>query len=70
MSQTPNELLDAILKLSEPERLMIVERLMDDISEDAPGLSSDDPKFTDELRRRSGDWNHAKSWEQVREQLR
>ncbi len=70
MSQTPNELLDAILKLSEPERLMIVERLMDDISEDAPGLSSDDPELTNELRRRSGDWNRAASWEQVREQLR
>ncbi|WP_339911204.1 hypothetical protein [Symmachiella dynata] len=70
MSQTPNELLDAILKLSESERLKIVERLMDDISEDAPGLSSDDPEFTDELRRRSGDWNRAKSWEHVREQLR
>jgi hypothetical protein len=49
------EILDAALKLPEPERLLVASRLMDTLPADLAGLSVDDPKFLDELERRAVD---------------
>jgi hypothetical protein len=55
MHASRDEVLDAALKLSESDRLLIATRLMDTLSDDLPGLSVDDPGFIDELERRAAD---------------
>jgi hypothetical protein len=55
MTPEVNEVMDAALKLSEAERLIVAARLMETISSDLSGLSDDDPNFLDELERRAGD---------------
>jgi hypothetical protein len=50
-----DEILDAALKLSESDRLVIATRLLDTLPDDLPGLSEDDPEFLDELERRAKD---------------
>jgi hypothetical protein len=55
MASSPNEIIDAALKLPESERLLIATRLLETLSDDYPGLSEDDPGFMDELERRATD---------------
>ena len=55
MASTPDEIIDAALKLPESDRLMIATRLLDTLRDDQPGLSEDDPGFLDELERRAND---------------
>jgi hypothetical protein len=47
------EILDAALKLPEPERLLVASRLMDTLPPDLAELSVDDAEFLDELERRA-----------------
>ena len=55
MASSPNEIIDAALKLPESDRLLIATRLLETLPDDYPGLSEDDPGFLDELERRAGD---------------
>lgn len=55
MPANRDEILDAALKLSESDRLMIATRLLDTIPDDPPGLSEHDPGFLEELERRAND---------------
>jgi hypothetical protein len=55
MSTKRDEILNAALKLSESDRLLIATRLMESIPDDPPGLSEDDPAFLEELDRRAKD---------------
>jgi hypothetical protein len=50
-----DEILDAALKLSESDRLVIATRLLDTLPDDLPGPSEDDPAFLAELDRRAKD---------------
>jgi hypothetical protein len=70
MPQTADELLDAVMRLSESDRLKIAARLLEVSSTDAPGLAGDDPGLADELHRRSGDHSGAVPWEELRDELR
>ena len=70
MSITPDEILDAALQLAEGDRLAIVNRLLESLPEDPPGLVLDEDEFANELQRRSGDQEGAVPWEQLREELR
>jgi putative addiction module component (TIGR02574 family) len=70
MPSTLDEVLAAALALSEVDRLKIVNRLLETLPENAPGLSDDDPAFADELQRRSNDWDGAVPWEQLHKELR
>ncbi len=70
MSQTTDELLNAVLQLSEEDRIKIAGRLLQTLPERAPGLLADDPTFEDEVRKRMGDRDGAVSWEQLRDELR
>ena len=54
-----DEILDAALQLSEDDRMFVVDRLLETLPEEPPGLSMDDPDFEAELLRRSGDWEGA-----------
>jgi hypothetical protein len=55
MASSPSEIIDAALKLSESDRLVIAVRLLETLPDDHPGLSEDDPGFLDELERRAND---------------
>jgi putative addiction module component (TIGR02574 family) len=70
MSATRDEILTAALELSESDRLAIVNRLLQTLPADAPDLAEDDPDFAEELERRSGDWDSAVPWDQLRDELR
>lgn len=56
MPDSREEILNAALQLSEADRLVIANRLLDTLSEDVPGLAMDDPALAAELDRRSGGW--------------
>jgi hypothetical protein len=60
--------LDAALRLPEEDRLAIVSRLLESLPDSPPGWSVDDPEFDAELERRSGDWEGAVPWEQLRDE--
>ena len=70
MSATRDEILTAALALSESDRLAIVNRLLQTLPADVPDVAVDDPDFAEELERRSGDWDGAVPWEQLRDELR
>jgi len=55
MASSPNEILDAAMKLPESERLLIATRLLETLPDDYPGLSEDDAGFLAELERRASD---------------
>lgn len=55
MASSPNEIIDAALKLPESDRLLIAARLLETLPDDYPGLSADDAGFLDELERRGAD---------------
>lgn len=70
MPVTRDEILEAALRLPEVDRLAIVNRLLETLPDDPPGLSDDDSAFAEELERRSNDWEGAVPWEQLRDELR
>jgi hypothetical protein len=58
MSASADDILNAAMQLSEPERFHIVERLLETLPDDMdemPGLSEDDPGLMAELERRAAD---------------
>jgi hypothetical protein len=55
MASSPDEIIDAALKLPESDRLLIATRLLETLPDDFLGLSEDDPGFLDELERRADD---------------
>lgn len=55
MATTPDDILDAALKLPEPDRLRIASRLLDTLPAGLPGIGEDDDGFLDELDRRADD---------------
>ncbi len=69
MATTRDEILEVVLQLSEGDRLVIVDRLLETLPDDLPGLSDDDPEFHEELERRTGDWEGAISWQQLKDEL-
>jgi hypothetical protein len=68
MARTREEVLEDALQLSDADRLVVANRLLETLS-DYPGLDSDDPDFAAELERRSGDWEGAVPWEQLRDEI-
>lgn len=69
MASTRDDLLDAAMKLSETDRLILANRLLDTLTGDMPGLSLDNPALAEELDRRSGQWEGSVSWEELRQEL-
>lgn len=65
-----DEILDAALQLSEDDRMLIAGRLLETLPDEPPGLAVDDPDLEAELDRRSGDWEGAVPWEQLRDEPR
>ena len=70
MSATRDEILTAALQLSESDRLAIVNRLLETLPADVSDLGVDDSEFAEELQRRSGDWDGAVPWDELRDELR
>ena len=69
MPTTRDEILEVALLLSEGDRLAIVDRLLETLPDEWPGLSDSDPLFTEELEQRSGDWEGAIPWSQLKADL-
>ena len=55
MASSPDEIIDAPLKLPESDRLLIAARLLETLPDEYPGLSEDEAGFMDELERRAND---------------
>ena len=70
MPDSKEEILNAALQLSEADRLVIANRLLDTLSESAPGLALDDPALAAELDRRAGDWENSIPWSDLSQQLK
>ncbi len=70
MATTRDEILTAALQLSESDRLAIVNQLLETLPADVPDVGEDDSEFAEELERRSGNWDGAVPWEELRDQLR
>ncbi|MBD3676365.1 MAG: hypothetical protein HUJ26_22880 [Planctomycetaceae bacterium] len=70
MLDSREEILNAALQLSEADRLVIANRLLDTLSADVPGLALDDPALAAELDRRSGDWENSIPWSELSRQLK
>lgn len=69
MATTRDEILEVALQLPEGDRMAIIDRLLETLPGDLPGLSDDDPEFHEELERRSGDWEGTVSWQQLKDEL-
>lgn len=68
MSSDAKSVLSDALNLPEPERLVVLEGLLESLR--PPGLwDMDDPGFAEELRRRSEDPSPGIPWEEVRDQI-
>lgn len=63
-------LLQAALQLSEPERLVLVSRLLESLPLESRGLTLDDERLEEELDRRFADESGAVSWEALRDERR
>jgi len=70
MPTARDEVLRAALQLPETDRLVIANQLLETLPDNFPGLSDDDAEFAAELLRRSGDWNGAIPWEQLKGEVR
>jgi len=70
VSTPRDDILNAALQLSEDDRMVIAGRLLETLPDDPPGLAADGPDFEAELERRSGDWEGAISWEELRDESR
>lgn len=64
MSTVRDEILQAPLRLPDADRLAIANQLLETLPEDV----DDDSSFAEELGRRSGNWEGAISWDQLREE--
>ena len=70
MSRPRDEILQDALQLSESDRLVVANRLLETLPDGCPGLDADDEAFADEFERRSGDRDGAVPWERLRDELR
>lgn len=70
MAATREEILEAAMRLSDEDRFLIANELLETLPDDLPGLSWDDPDLLAELERRSGDLEGSVPWEQLRDELR
>jgi len=68
MADSAAAILSAALNLPESERLVILEGLL--AATPAPGVwDADDPRFVEELKRRSADGSPGVPWEEVKRRL-
>ena len=58
--------LDSVLQLPETERLLVASRLLETLPDPLATAALDEDEFTAELERRSGDWQGAVSWAELR----
>jgi len=68
MSPDSEAVLQAALALSESERLVLVNRILESLPEQAPAIF-DDEEFQTELERRANDSSEFIPWSQVRKEL-
>ena len=68
MSETAQQLLDAILKLSEADRSFIAMRLLESLPPDT-GLAMDDEDFIEQLNARRHDDEGSVAWSVLRAEL-
>jgi hypothetical protein len=68
MQATPEEILEAALKLPETDRLVIANSLMETLPDEYAGLSIDDAGLREELDRRWQNRSGTISWQQLRDE--
>ena len=69
MSVSHDEILKSALSLSEADRILLATELLDSVDEPMPGMSIDDPKLLDELKRRASDPTPGVPWSEVKKIL-
>jgi hypothetical protein len=55
VASTPDEIVDAVLRLPESDRWQIASRILDTLSENVPGVFEEEEAFLEELKRRAQD---------------
>ena len=60
------EVLDSVLQLPETERLLIVGRILETLPDQIATGELGEDEFLAELERRSGDWQGAVSWAELK----
>ncbi len=63
------EILDSILQLPEAERLLIASRILETLPDEMAKETQTEDEYLAELDRRSGDWQGAISWPELRASL-
>jgi hypothetical protein len=66
MQMTPDNILNAVLQLSEGDRLELAYRILDTVPPGPDLPSLDDPNFVEELERRAADDSGSIPWSQLK----
>jgi len=66
---TSQEIFDSVLKLPETERLLIASRILETLPDEMAIEAQNEDEYLDELERRSGDWQGAIPWPELRASL-
>lgn len=69
MSESHDTILKAALELPEDERFSLAEKLFASVPESRDHWDINDPRFIEELRRRSNDGEPTIPWSEVRQEL-
>lgn len=60
------EMLDSVLQLTEAERLFIAGRILETLPDEIAMEATNEDEYLAELERRSGDWQGAVPWPELR----
>lgn len=63
------EMPDSVLQLPEAERLLIAGRILETLPDQIATSNLSEDEFIEELERRSGDWQGAVSWADLKSNL-
>jgi hypothetical protein len=69
MPITRDDVLAAALQLSDDDRLLVATQLLETLPDELPGLDLDAAALSAELQRRSGDWNGAVAWDELKREV-
>jgi len=69
METTRDDILNAAQKLSQADRLIIANQILETLESELPGADLESSDLLIRLEQRSGQWEQSLSWEQLQQQL-
>jgi Tfp pilus assembly protein PilF len=69
METTRDDILNAAQKLSQADRLIIANQILETLESELPGADLESSDLLIRLEQRSGQWKQSLSWEQLQQQL-